>query len=306
VGVTTVRGASVGAFEDVAIREFVRAGYLAGPDMLAAGLYVTPNDPPWLADPKMVAIWPRVDTAERLRLLVRLNKERGADVIKTRGTERAGRPDTDPREQVYTAADLKIVVDEARRLGMDVLCHTHGTEGSEAAIQAGVRSIEHGTYLTEAQLRTMAARGIYWVPTYSTLIDLVEPGGDYDDPVVRNRGLFMLPVAKRALAAGVAAGVKIVTGADSSYGPESTTRIAHEVANFVSAGMAPLQALQAATVTAAEMLRLDARVGVVAPGYEADLIAVEANPLVDVRALQDPLLVMSNGRIALNRLTFGR
>ncbi|MEZ5416707.1 MAG: amidohydrolase family protein [Vicinamibacterales bacterium] len=305
-GVTTVRSASVAAFEDVAIREFVRAGYLAGPDMLAAGVYVTPNDPPWLADPKMVSVWPRVDTAERLRRLVRLNKERGAEVIKTRGTERAGRPDTDPREQVYTAAELKVVVDEARALGMDVLCHTHGTEGSEAAIQAGVRSIEHGTYLTESQLRTMAARGIYWVPTYSTLIDLVEPGGDYDDPVTRNRGLFMLPVAKRALAAGLAAGVRIVTGADSSYGPESTTRIAHEVANFVSAGMTPLQALQAATVTAAELLRLDGKTGVIAAGYEADLIAVEANPLVDVRALQDPLLVMSNGRIALNRLEFGR
>ena len=187
-GVTTARSASVSAFQDVAIREFVSAGYLAGPDMLAAGIYVTPNDPEWLADPRMVSVWPRVDTAERLRRLVRLNKERGANVIKTRGTERAGRPDTDPREQVYTAAELRTVVDEARTLGMDVLCHTHGTEGSEAAIQAGVRSIEHGTYLTGAQLETMAARGIYWVPTYSTLIDLVEPGGDYDDPVVHLRG----------------------------------------------------------------------------------------------------------------------
>ncbi len=304
-GVTTVRSASVGAFEDVAIREFVSAGYLAGPDMLAAGMYVTPNDPPWLADPKMVSVWPRVNTTERLRRLVRLNKERGAVVIKTRGTERAGRPDTDPREQVYTTAELRAVVDEARTLGMDVLCHTHGTEGSEAAIQAGVRSIEHGTYLTAAQLKTMATRGIYWVPTYSTLIDLVEPGGDYDDPVVHNRGLFMLPVAKRALAAGIAAGVKIVTGADSSYGAESTTRIAHEVGNFVAAGMAPLQALQAATVTAAELLRLDGKVGVVAVGFEADLIVIEANPLVDVRALQDPLFVMSNGRVAVNRLEFG-
>lgn len=305
-GVTTARSASVSAFQDVAIREFVAAGYLAGPAILAAGVYVTPNDPPWLADPAMVAVWPRVDTTERLRRLVRLNKARGASVIKTRGTERAGRPDTDPREQVYTAAELRAVVDEARSLGMDVLCHTHGTEGSEAAIQAGVRSIEHGTYLTDAQLKTMAARGIYWVPTYSTLIDLVEPGGDYDDPVVHNRGLFMLPVAKRALTAGIAAGVKIVTGADSSYGPESTTRISHEVANFVAAGMAPLQALQAATVTAAELLRLDGTVGVVAAGYEADLIVIEANPLVDVRALQDPLFVLSNGRVAVNRLEFGR
>ncbi|MGE3273760.1 MAG: amidohydrolase family protein [Vicinamibacterales bacterium] len=305
-GVTTVRSASVGAYEDVAIREMVRAGYLAGPDMLAAGAFVTPADPPWLADPRMVELWPRVESDEALRRLVQINKDRGADVIKTRGTERAGRPETDPREQVYTEAQLRVVVEEATRLGMDVLCHSHGTEGSEAAIQAGVRSIEHGTYLTPAQLAEMARRGIYWVPTYSTVIDLTEPGGDYDDPVTANRGRFMLPVLRRALTAGMKAGVKIVAGADSAYGPESQTRIAHEVANFVAAGMPPLQALQSATTTAAELLRVEARTGAIAPGLEADLMVVEANPLEDVVALQDPLLIMSNGRLALDRLHFGR
>jgi imidazolonepropionase-like amidohydrolase len=189
---------------------------------------------------------------------------------------------------------------------MDVLCHAHGTEGSEAAIRAGVRSIEHGTYLTPAQLHTMAARGIYWVPTYSTIIDLTEPGGDYDDPVTANRGRFMLPILRRALGEGIRAGVKIVAGADSAYGPESQTRISHEVANFVDAGMAPLQALQSATTTAAELLRLEDRTGAIEPGFEADLLVIEANPLEDVVALQDPLLIMSNGRLALNRLRFGR
>ncbi|MGE0041667.1 MAG: amidohydrolase family protein [Vicinamibacterales bacterium] len=304
-GVTTVRGASVSAYQDVAIRELVKAGYLAGPDVLAAGTFVTP-DPPWLADPRMVALWPAIQSPEALRRLVQINKDRGADVIKTRGTERAGDPATDPREQVYTEAQLRVVVEEATRLGMDVLCHAHGTEGSEAAIRAGVRSIEHGTYLTPAQLETMAARGIFWVPTYSTIIDLTEPGGDYDDPVTANRGRFMLPILRRALGAGIRAGVKIVAGGDSAYGPESQTRISHEVANFVEAGMAPLQALQSATTTAAELLRLDGRTGAIEPGLEADLIVIEANPLEDVVALQDPLLIMSNGRLALNRLNFGR
>jgi len=305
-GVTTVRSASVGFFQDVALREMVKAGYLAGPDVLAAGLYVTRDDPSWLADPRMIPLWPKIDTADRLRRMVQINKDRGADVIKTRGTERAGRPDTDPREQVYSEADLRAVVDEATRLGLDVLCHTHGTEGSEAAIRAGVRSIEHGTYLTPAQLRTMKAKNIFWVPTYSTLIDLVEPGGDYDDPVVHVRGRFMLPVLRAAFKEAVAIGVKIATGADSGYGPASVTRIGQEATNFVEMGMTPLQAVQAATSVAADLLRLDARVGTVAEGFEADLIAVEANPLVDIRALQDPLLVISNGRLALNRLQFGR
>lgn len=305
-GVTTVRSASVGYFQDVGLREFVKAGYLAGPEVLAAGLYVTRDDPSWLADPALVALWPRIDSTERLRQLVRLNKARGVDVIKTRGTERAGRPDTDPREQVYSEAELRAVVEEATALGLDVLCHTHGTEGSEAAIRAGVRSIEHGTYLTAAQFREMKARNIFWVPTYSTIIDLVEPGGDYDDPVVHVRGRFMLPVLRAAFKEALAAGVKIATGADSSYGPGSVTRVGQEATNFVQLGMTPLQAVQAATSVGAELLRLDTRIGRVAPGFEADLIAVEANPLVDIRALQDPLLVVSNGRLALNRLRFGR
>ena len=305
-GVTTVRSASVDYFQDVGLREMVKAGYLAGPDVLAAGLYVTRDDPSWLADPRMILLWPKIDTADRLRRMVQINKDRGVDVIKTRGTERAGRPDTDPREQVYSEADLRAVVDEAARFGLDVLCHTHGTEGSEAAIRAGVRSIEHGTYLTPAQLRTMKAKGIFWVPTYSTLIDLVEPGGDYDDPVVHVRGRFMIPVLKAAFKEALAIGVKIATGADSSYGRDSVTRIGQEATNFVELGMTPLQAVQAATSTGAELLRLDTKIGAVAPGFEADLIAVEANPLVDIRALQDPLLVISNGRLALNRLQFGR
>ncbi len=305
-GVTTVRSASVGFFQDVGLREFVRAGYLAGPDVLAAGLYVTRDDPSWLAEPALVALWPRIDSADRLRQLVRLNKTRGVDVIKTRGTERAGRPDTDPREQVYSEAELTAVVDEATKLGLDVLCHTHGTEGSEAAIRAGVRSIEHGTYLTPAQLRAMKAKNIFWVPTYSTLIDLVEPGGDYDDPVVHVRGRFMLPVLRAAFKEALAIGVKIATGADSGYGAASVTRVGQEATNFVELGMTPLQAVQAATSVGAELLRLDTRIGRVAPGFEADLIAVDANPLVDIRALQDPLLVVSNGRLALNRLQFGR
>jgi imidazolonepropionase-like amidohydrolase len=97
-------------------------------------------------------------------------------------------------------------------------------------------------------------------------------------------------------------GVKIVTGGDTSYGPNSLTRIAQEVANFVELGMSPLHALQAATITAAEMLRIDGRTGAILSGREADLMAVERNPLDDPRVLQDALLVISNGQVAVNRL----
>jgi imidazolonepropionase-like amidohydrolase len=100
--------------------------------------------------------------------------------------------------------------------------------------------------------------------------------------------------------------VKIVTGADTGYGPNSVTRVSHEIAAFVEMGMTPLQALQSATTRAAELLTLTARTGAIEPGLEADLLVVERNPLQHVGTLDDPLLVMSNGRIVVNRLSFGR
>jgi imidazolonepropionase-like amidohydrolase len=90
------------------------------------------------------------------------------------------------------------------------------------------------------------------------------------------------------------------------YGPATVTRVSHEIANFVKLGMTPLEAIQAATVTAAELLRIEKTTGAVEPGLDADLIVVEENPLENIRALQDVLLVVSNGRVALNRLTFGK
>ena len=306
-GVTTVRSASVGSFRDVAIREMAKAGYIAGPDMLAAGVFVTPAlEETILADPGFGSLAAGVHGAEALRKAVQVNLAHGVDVIKTRGTERAGTPDTDPREQVYTEEELRVIVEEAAKKDVPILAHAHGEEGARAAVNAGVRSIEHGTYLSEDTLRLMKQKGTFLVPTYSTLVDLVEPGGDYDNPVVHNRGLHMIPRARRMIQQARALGVVIVTGADSSYGPESTTRISHEVTNLVDIGLTPLEALRAATVNAAQLFRIEKKTGVLQPGFEADIIAVEENPLENIRTVQDVLLVISNGRPALNRLEFGK
>lgn len=306
-GVTTVRSASVGSFRDVALREMSRAGFIAGPDVLAAGLFVTPNlDDAVLADPSLGNLIAGVTTIDRLRQLVRANAAHGVDVIKTRGTERAGRPETDPRQQTYTEAELRAVVDEAAARDIPILAHAHGDEGAYAAVKAGVRSIEHGTYLSDSTLALMRAKGTYLVPTYSTLVDLVEPGGDYDDPVTKARGLHMMPRMEVTFRKARALGIKVVTGADVSYTSASITRVSHEIANFVTLGMTPLEALQSATVTAAELFRIEKKTGAIEPGLEADLIVVEDNPLEVVRTLQDVLLVMSNGRIAVDRLRFGK
>jgi len=144
------------------------------------------------------------------------------------------------------------------------------------------------------------------VPTYATVIDIVEPGGDYDNPALHLRGLHMLPRLRETVERALKLGVRIVTGGDTGYGPNSVTRISHEIAAFVDIGMTPLQALQSATTTAAELLAIEKRTGAIETGLEADLVMVEKNPLESVRTLQDPLLVISNGRVAVNRVSFGK
>ena len=301
-GVTTVRSASVPAFEDVTLREMVRAGELAGPDVVAAGVYVTPDlGDTVLADPRLVELHDGVTSEADLRLLVSVNADRGVDVIKTRGTERAGLPETDPRQQVYSERQLGIIVEEAGRHGLPVMVHAHGDEGARAAVMAGARSIEHGTYLSPETLALMKERGTWLVPTWVTMNEMNEPKYDY---VLRLRGKHMVPQLEETIRAAHRMGVKIATGADNYYESESINRIAVEAATFVRLGMTPFEALQSATVVSAELLRLDDRTGRIAEGFEADMILVPGNPLEDISALQDVLLVMSNGQVALRRIPF--
>jgi imidazolonepropionase-like amidohydrolase len=307
-GVTTARSASVGSFRDVALRDLVRRGALPGPDMVPAGIFVSPRfgEDDILADPELADLRPGPDTAEKARALVRINLKHGVGVIKTRGTERAGLPDTDPRQQSYTEDVLRAIVEEAAARNVPVEAHAHGDEGAMAAVRAGVRSIEHGTYLSDETLKLMKEKGTFLVPTYSTVVDLVEPGGDYDHPALHLRGRHMLPRLADTIRRAHRLGVRLVTGADTSYGPQSVTRISHEVAAFVELGLSPLEALQSATITAAELLGLEKTTGAIETGLEADLVAVDGNPLENVVLLQDPLLVVSNGFVVVDRLEFGK
>ncbi|MCB0492060.1 MAG: amidohydrolase family protein [Cyclobacteriaceae bacterium] len=306
-GVTTVRSASVSAYQDIAIRELVKSGRLPGPDMMASGVFVTPQlGQSLLSDTRLGELIGGVNTDEELKKLVNVNIDRGVNFIKTRGTERAGLPDTDPREQTYTAHQLKVVVDEAAKRDIPVMIHAHGDEGAYAAVSAGARSIEHGTYLSEKTLKLMKEKGTFLVPTYITLVDLTKPGGDYDDAVLEMRGNFMLPVAEKMFKKAHALGVKIATGADNGYSANTTSSVALEVANFARMGMSNFEAIQSATTVAAELLRLDKQTGRILNGYEADMILVPNNPLEDINALQDALLVMSNGQMAIKRLPFAK
>ena len=303
-GVTTIRTAGVPAYQDVAMAALAKAGTIPGPDVVAAGVYVTPRlEETLLADPRMVPLASGVESDEDLRLLVKINLDHGVAVIKTRGTERAGRADTDPREQVYTQHQLEVVVDEARKGGIAVMVHAHGDEGARAAVLAGARSIEHGSYLETDTLKLMKARGTWLVPTYITMLEMLEE--EYEG-ALRVRGTYMVPRLEKVIQQAHELGVPIATGADNYYDAQSVNRISLEAWHLVRLGLSPFEALQAATVNSAELLMLAERTGRIETGFEADMILVPSNPLEDISALQDILLVMSNGQLALKRIPFAR
>jgi imidazolonepropionase-like amidohydrolase len=307
-GVTTVRSAGVSFYADAGFHQLVKSGVVAGPDVIAAGYHVRPRmaEEAFLSDPPYADLMSGVTTIAKLRRAVQLNLAHAVEWIKILATERAGTADTDPRQQVYTEEEIRAIVQEAGTKNVPVQAHAHGDEGAMAAVKAGVRSIEHGTYVSDATLLLMKERGTFLDPTYTTVIDLTEAGGDYDVPALRVRGQHMLPRLRETVVRAHKLGVKIVAGSDTSYGRNSLTRISQELAHFVEMGFTPLQALQSATLVTAEMLKLEKSIGVLEPGFDADLIAVEHNPLENIATLQDPLLVVSNGRIALDRLNFAR
>lgn len=307
-GVTTARSSGVSLFVDVSLRELAKSGALAGPDILASGYHVRDRlaEEAFLSDPSLADLMGGVKTIPDIRRVVRMNLAHGVDWIKINATERAGTPDTDPRKQMWNETEIRAIVEEAATKGIRVQAHAHGAEGALAAVKAGVASIEHGTYLTDEALDVMKQKGIAFVPTYSTVIDLAEPGGDYDLPPLILRGQAMLPRLGEAVQKAYRKGVLIVTGGDTSYGPNSVTRVSHEVQNFVKLGLTPIDAIRAATVNAAILFKMEKSIGAIEPGFDADLMAVAENPLDDIGTLQDPLLVVSNGRVVVDRLNFGK
>jgi imidazolonepropionase-like amidohydrolase len=304
-GATTVRDLGVNHFFDIGVRELNHAGVADLPDVVAAGYHVRPRpaDELFIDIPKLGALMGKpVTGTENVRRVVRAQIERGVNVIKVMATERAGLPDTDPRKRVFTDGEIAAVVDEASKSGVYVAAHAHGDEGAYAAVKAGVRSIEHGTYLSDRTLALMKERGTYFDPTIATVADLIEPGGDYDNPILSIRGRHMLPRVRETSAKAWKLGIKLVAGTDTGYGPNSNRRMPHEVIELVAIGMPPMEAIKAATSVSAECMGIEKRTGSIRPGLEADFVVIERDPLSDIKNLQDVLLVINNGKVVVNRL----
>jgi imidazolonepropionase-like amidohydrolase len=295
-GVTTVRTGSSTRFIDVGIRELNHAGIANVPDVVAAGYQVVRQPPEvfFLDFPKMLDLMQGVRGPENVRRMVRALAERGVNVIKILATERAGLPQTDPRRRTFTDEELAAATDEAKRSGLAVMAHAHGDEGAAAAVRAGVRTIEHGTYLSDQTLALMKERGTYLVPTFTTTMR--EEG----DAIVAARQRANLPRRRAMTARALKLGVRIVAATDIEY--DDKYRLQDEIVEFVRLGMSPMGAIKSATTVAAECLTIDARTGAIKPGLEADLIVVEGDPLADIEAIRDVILVLNNGKVAVNRL----
>lgn len=204
---------------------------------------------------------------------------------------------------MYFFDQLAAVVAAARRRGTPVLCHSHGEEGCYDAVRAGISSLEHGTWVNEQTLDLMARRGTYFTPTFSAVVDLAQPAGEYTDPRLVERGREMLPVLHAAVAAAHDRGVPIVAGTDTSYTPATLSSIGGEVAYIHQAGVPHLDAIRAATTHAARLFGLEGKAGRLVKGYQADAVVVDGDPLSDITALQQLRMVISGGAVAKDDLS---
>ena len=306
-GVTTARSMGVDYFMDVGMRELGKGGKFDIPEIIAAGYHVrpTPADGFFMNFPDMADL---METKVRGEVAVqRMGKalvDKGVDWIKTNATARAGLPHTDPREPYYSETEMKALVAEGAKQNIPVAAHAHGDEGGRAAVLGGAKSIEHGTYLSKETLKLMKEKGTWLVPTIAVVSDLTEPGGDYDNPLLMMRGRHMLPRVRETAKNAYEMGVNIVAATDTGYGKNSTLRMGLELEEFVNIGMTNLEAIKAATSSGAEMLEIDDHTGRIAVGLDADLLILERNPLDNVGAIHDPLMIVNNGKIVLNRIDY--
>lgn len=301
-GFTTVRDAgSDSDFGDTALRDALERGDIPGPRLLVSGpaLSITGGHGDTNGFPGDIHFDQAnlVDSPDQAVRTVREWRKRGVDQIKIMATGGVLSNHDDPGAPAFSPAEFKALVDEARRRGMDVLAHAHGDQGILEATQAGVRSIEHGSLLSPATAREMKARGTYLVPTLFALESILLPGNPYRIPegsLAKARAL--MPLRRAGFKAALEAGVKVAYGTDVMVFEHA--EVWRDFPLLVDYGMTPLQALQSATLVAAELLRLDKELGALEPGKVADVIAVEGDPLRDIRALAQVPFVMKGGVLA--------
>ena len=299
-GFTTVRNVGAGGYSDVALREAIDTGDLPGPRMLASGppLGITGGhcDENLLPFEYQRSAEGVADGIEGVQHRVREVVKYGADLIKFCATGGVLSKGDDPKASQYTIEEMRALVTDAHRLGRRVAAHAHGGEGILWAVEAGVDSIEHGSYIDDAGIAAMKTKGTYLVPTlYLAEWFLANAERLHIPPFIMEKARQILPAMEKYIARAMKAGVKIAYGTDSSVYPHGLNGRQFKV--FVKLGMTPAQAIQTATWNAADLLGWSDRVGVVAAGHFADLVAVDGDPTQDVTLLEKVRFVMKGGAV---------
>ena len=306
-GVTTARVLGDTFSQAVGTRDLVRQGHVPGPELLVSPGHIRPKPGLafFMAYPQFGdAIGGELRGPDRIAEATRAFIEKGADVVKVGASERAGLVETDPRRPELTEDEMRAAVTEAARKGLYVAAHAHAREGVANAVRAGVRSIEHGTWVDDETLAEMKRRGTFFVPTLAVMSPLGDPvGNSAQDVALQLRTQSMMGPLRVAVRKAHALGIVIAAATDGSYADGDDTgriRVAHEIAMFREfAGMSPVESIAAATQNGARVLGIESRTGTIRPGLEADLVAYDGNPLTDNKTLYETRLVVSDGRIVV-------
>lgn len=304
-GVTTVRNLGASGFIDVALRDSINAGDIVGPRMFVSGpsLGITGGhcDNNLLPVDYQVSSDGVADGPWEVAKKVRRNIKYGADLIKLCATGGVLSKGTKVGVQQYSLEEMKMAVSEAHRRGVIVAAHAHGTEGVYAAIEAGVDSVEHASFIDDAGIKLAKKKGTYLsMDIYVTefILGEGEKAGILEESLAKERKTGA--IQRENFTKAVNAGVNMVMGTDEGVYPHGDNL--KQLSRMVQFGMSPMQALQAASINAATLLNKESDLGSIKVGAYADIIAVSGNPLDDISVLENVAFVMKGGEvIKINR-----
>ena len=304
-GWTTVRvmGDADVHYANQDIRKTVDGGVFIAPRLTGAGHYISitggGGDVNYFSpEQTVIADGLVADGPEEIRKAIRQEIKYGSDWIKLLVTGAYQSVGDDPRNVAFSPEELAAAVSEAARHNVPVAAHAHATDGIKQAVAAGVRSIEHGTFIDDEGIQMMAAKGTFLVPTiyvgdYYMEGDKLRAQDKQDEYATHQRGKFLAAVGRAHKQ-----GVKVAVGVDLGGYMTDPVVFVREMAVLVEAGLTPMQAIQAGTRVGAELLRWDDRLGTIEAGKLADLVAVAGNPLDDMKALERVEFVMVGGKVA--------
>ncbi|MGA2383951.1 MAG: amidohydrolase family protein [Gemmatimonadales bacterium] len=305
-GFTTVRDVGSSTFGNIALMRAIDAGRLPGPRMVTAGHLIGISGGHCDLDGYAAGVVSErtplegiANSPDQVREAVRLQVKYGATVIKICATGGVLSQGDQIGAQQMTEDEMRTAVETAQMLGRRVAAHAHGTAGIKAAIRAGVTSIEHGSFLDDEAVRMMVERGTWLVPTLFAGWSVGSPEASAHLPAwMAEKGRAAWEAMQRSIRLAVQGGVKIALGTDAGVDPHGQNAREFELLVTVG-GMSPMQAIQAGTMNSATLLGMEHDVGSVETGKFADLVAVGADPLADITALQHPIFVMKGGEVVL-------